>query len=133
MELGTATGWTAISLALAQAGRRVISYDVVARPEPERYLGLVDAPVRERVEFVTAPGSQGPTEPTPVDLLYIDSSHDREQTVAEVRAWQEVLHAGAYVVFDDYRHPDFPGVAEAISELGLRGEERGALFVHRVE
>jgi predicted O-methyltransferase YrrM len=133
VELGTATGWTAISLALAQADRTVISYDVVARPEPERYLGLVDESVRARIELVTAPGAQGPLDETPVGLLYIDSSHEREQTVAEVLAWRGVLHSGAYVVFDDYRHPEYPGVAEAIAELGLRGEQRGTLFVHRVE
>ncbi len=64
-------------------------------------------------------------------MLYIDSSHEREQTVAEVRAWRPVLAAGAPVVFDDYMHPGFPGVSEAIAELGLSGEQRGTLFVHR--
>lgn len=35
------------------------------------------------------------------------------------------------MLFDDYTHPDHPGVGEAIDELGLRGERRGTLFVHR--
>ncbi len=133
VELGTATGWTAISLALASGGRRVVSYDVVPRPEPMRYLELVDASVRARVQLVIGPGSQGPRDTTPVGMLYIDSSHDREQTVAEVRAWRAVLCPGAPVVFDDYRHPDYPGVAEAIAELGLEGEQHGVLFVHRAQ
>jgi cephalosporin hydroxylase len=63
--------------------------------------------------------------------LYIDSSHEREQTMAEVRAWQPHLRVGALVLFDDYTHPDYPGVREAIEELGLEGERRGTLFVHR--
>ena len=36
------------------------------------------------------------------------------------------------IVFDDYTHPDFPGVREAVTELGLQGEQRGTLFVHPV-
>ncbi len=132
VELGTATGWTAISLALSDRGRRVISYDVVARPEPQRYLKLVDASVRERIELVTAPGSNGPATDSQVDLLYVDSSHEREQTIAEVLAWRPALGPGALIVFDDYPHPDYPGVREAVSELGLDGEQRGTLFVHAV-
>jgi hypothetical protein len=132
VELGTATGWTAISLALASPQRHVITYDIAARPEPDRYLGLVDPSVRQRVEIVTAPGAAGPRDDRPVDMLYIDSSHEREQTVAEVLAWRPVLRRGAPVVFDDYRHRSYPGVGEAIAELGLSGEQRGTLFVHRV-
>ena len=54
------------------------------------------------------------------------------QTVAEVRAWRPVLGPGAVIVFDDYTHPDFPGVGEAVAELGLSGDQRGTLFVHHV-
>ena len=43
VELGTATGWTAISLALAAPARTVTSLDVVSREEPLRYLQLVGA------------------------------------------------------------------------------------------
>lgn len=132
VELGTATGWTAISLALASRRRRVVTYDVVKRAEPARYLELVASSVRARVQLVTASGSEGPRGGTPVGMLYIDSSHEREQTVAEVLAWRPVLSPGAAVVFDDYQHPDYPGVAQAIAELGLTGTRRGTLFVHRV-
>ncbi len=107
----------------------MITYNVVERAEPLRYLGLVDQSVRARVELVVAPGSDGPAGDARVDMLYIDSSHEREQTVAEVLAWRRVLAPSALVVFDDYRHPDYPGVAAAIVELGLSGEQRGTLFV----
>jgi predicted O-methyltransferase YrrM len=131
VELGTATGWTAISLALDARDRRVTSFDIASRPEPHRYLSLVEQSVRSRIEFITAPGSDGPRDDTPVDMLYIDSSHERVQTIAEVQAWRPVLRSGAPIVFDDYGHPDYPGVAEAVAELGLKGEQRGTLFVHR--
>jgi hypothetical protein len=32
------------------------------------------------------------------------------------------------VVLHDYGHPDFPGVAEAVDELGLEGEATGGIF-----
>lgn len=129
-ELGTATGWTAISLALADPARRVTSFDPVSRPEPERYAQLVPASVRDRITFTTAPGSDGPTTPERVELVYIDSSHEREQTIAEVRAWSPALAAGGAIVFDDYGHAHYPGVREAIEQLGLDGRAVGTLFVH---
>lgn len=81
VELGTATGWTAITLALDDLQRRVVSYDVVSRG-PERYLELVPRDVRNRIELVLASGSTAPTDGQAVDLLYIDSSREHEQTMA---------------------------------------------------
>jgi predicted O-methyltransferase YrrM len=132
VELGTATGWTSISLALADRHRTVLSCDVVERDQPRRYLGLVATDVRARIELAIRSGSEGPVDGAPVDLLYIDSSHERGQTIGEVRAWRPVLRPGAVIVFDDYSHPGFPGVREAVAELGLAGDQRGTLFVHRV-
>jgi predicted O-methyltransferase YrrM len=132
VELGTATGWTAISLALADRSREVVTYDIVARDEPGRYLGLVDLQTRGRIERVIAPGISGPRDRRPVDLLYIDSSHERAETIAEVLAWRTVLRPGSLIVFDDFTHPDFPGVREAVAELALEGEKRGTLYIHRV-
>jgi predicted O-methyltransferase YrrM len=129
VELGTATGWTAISLALAEADRHVTTFDIVDRPEPARYLRLAGADARARIELVTAPGSDGPRDERPVDLLYIDSSHERQATIDEVRAWQPALAPGAAIVFDDYGHPDYPGVREAVTELGVAGRIAGTLFV----
>jgi predicted O-methyltransferase YrrM len=131
VELGTATAWTAITLALDDSRRRVVSYDPFDRPEPQRYLALVDPDVRSRIELVIAPGRSGPRDSEPVDLLYIDSMHDREETIAEVRAWQPYLLPGAPIVFDDYLHSEFPGVRDAIEQLGLDGEQHSKLYVHR--
>jgi predicted O-methyltransferase YrrM len=129
VELGTATGWTAISLALSDPARRVTSFDPVSRPEPARYLRLVGPEVRSRITLVAARGSDGPRDDRPVDLLYIDSSHDRAPTIEEVDAWRPALAPGAVIVFDDYGHPDYPGVREAVQELGLDGRLVGALYV----
>lgn len=132
VELGTAQAWTAISLALAHPERDVISYDPFERPEPQWYLGLVPERVRQRVTLVRQPGDSGPPTEDRIDLLYVDTSHERADTVRELKAWWPVLRDGAWVVLDDYAHPDFPGVREAVTELRLQGEERDGLFIHRV-
>ncbi len=132
VELGTATGWTAISLALADPRRQVLTCDVVPRAEPYRYLELVDEAVRSRIELAIRPGADGPADGAAVDLLYIDSSHERQATVAEVRAWWPVLRDSGVIVLDDYTHPGFPGVREAVADLGLEGGRRGTLFVSPV-
>jgi len=132
VELGTATAWTSISLALADPRRVVVTYDPIERPEREFYLQLVAPSVRERVKLNDAPGSSGPQDGARVDLLYLDSSHELEDTLAEMRVWEPVLADGALVIFDDYLHPDFPGVRQAIAQLGLPGHQRGTMFVHEV-
>jgi predicted O-methyltransferase YrrM len=132
VELGTATAWTAISLALADPERGVLTLDVVDREEPHRYLQLIPSPVRSRVQIVIRPGADGPTMGRRVDLLYIDSSHDRDATVAEVLAWRPVMDPHGLIVFDDYTHPDFPGVRQAVVQLGLTGFAAGTLFIARV-
>jgi predicted O-methyltransferase YrrM len=132
VELGTATGWTTASLLLADRRREVLSYDVVQRPGLDQYLDLAGAGVRRRLELVCAAGDEGPRSDRTVDLLYIDSSHERSATIREVRVWRPVLAAGAVVVFDDYTHSEYPGVREAVEELGLQGYEIHGLFVHEV-
>ena len=130
VEVGTGTAWTAIALALADRRRRVTTYDPVARPEREHYLALVPDSVRARIEFVEAGGEAGPRGTRP-GLLFVDSSHEREETVATFRAWEPALPPGAVVAFHDYGEEDYPGVTKAVGELGLEGEVHGPLFVWR--
>lgn len=130
VELGTGPAWTAIGLAIAEPGRRVISYDPVVHEHREEYLRLAPRDVADRIEFVQAPGSS-PRSATQVDLLFIDSLHERDATVAEFNAWRRHLCPGAAVVIHDYGHPQFPGVAQAVGELGLEGDVRGGMFVWR--
>jgi predicted O-methyltransferase YrrM len=130
VELGTAVGWTTAAFALADPGRRVLSFDPVAQPHRDAYLGLLPARARERIELVAAPGEAGPRHATqPVDLLFIDSTHARDDTIAEVEAWRPQLRPGAVVVFHDYDNPAFPDVREAVEALELRGRAKGGSFV----
>lgn len=132
VELGTGTAWTTIALAAADPRRRVTSFDPIVRPERERYLALLRPSARDRIELVQAPGAAaGPRAQLPVDMLYVDSSHERADVVAELEAWTPVLRPGGLVVLDDYGHDDYPGVAQAVAEMGLAGRQVGTMFVHR--
>ena len=127
VELGTATGWTAGSLLLANPKRRLMSFDPVVREHREAYLALLPRSARERLELVPAPGHEA--RGVGVELLFVDSSHDRDATVAEFRAWEPRLAPRALVVLHDYGNPAYPGVAEAVAELELDGREHAGMWV----
>jgi predicted O-methyltransferase YrrM len=130
VELGTATGWTACALAMADPSRTVVSVDPVVWPHRAEYLALAGTDARARLDLRRMPGAEAAAlGPSGVDLLFVDSSHDREPTVAELEAWRPRLAPGALVVLDDIGHPDYPGVAQAAAELGLGGVVRGSLLV----
>ena len=132
VELGTGTAWSAIALALDDGARRVISYDSFVRHDRDAYLGLAGGRVRDRIELRNEPDSNGPRAgDPPVELLFIDSSHDCESVLAAFRAWRTALAPGAVVVFHDYDHPGYPGVRDAVVELGLVGRRIGGLFAWR--
>jgi predicted O-methyltransferase YrrM len=127
VELGTATGWTAGALVLADAARRVTSFDPVVREHRGAYLRLLPRSARERLELVQASGHDARGDG--VQLLFVDSSHERAATVAEVRAWRPRLAPGALVVLHDYGNPAYPGVEQAVEELGLGGRSHAGSWV----
>ncbi len=130
-ELGTGSAWTAIALALSDHGRTVVSYDPVVRPHRELYLALVRPDVRQRIELLEGTGEAGPPAGTFVDFVFVDSSHEREETIATFESWSGAVAPGGIVAFHDYEEPLFPGVTDAIHELDLRGDAHGHLFVWR--
>lgn len=131
-ELGTATGWTAAAFVLDDPGRHVVSFDPVVHEHRARYLALLPAAARARLELVEATGEAGAARGgEPFDLVFVDSTHEREMTVAEVEAWRPRLAPGGLLVLHDYENPAYPGVAQAVSDVGLEGEGTGGCFVHR--
>lgn len=126
VELGTGTAWTAISLILSDRGRRVISVDPVVRAPREAYVGHLGAADRGRLVLRQGLGQDGPDpRDAPVDLLVVDGGHDRESTRANFEAWAPALAEDAVVVFHDYGNPRFPGVEQAVADLGLAGRLEG--------
>jgi predicted O-methyltransferase YrrM len=130
VEVGTGPGWSALALALIDPQRRVVSLDVESRPA-HIYARLVRRGVRERVKFVLAAGADGTGEASAVDFLFIDSSHELEETVATFEAWRPRLAPGAIVVFHDYGDPQYPGVEQAVEQLGLDGRATDRVFIWR--
>ena len=130
-EVGTAAAWTTSCIALARADREVHSWDVERHPERERYLALLDPADRARVHLHDRPGGLGPADPPEVDAVFIDSSHELGETMATFRTWEGAVSPGGVIAFHDYDDDDYPGVTEAVRELGLRGDVRGHLFVWR--
>lgn len=131
VEIGTGTAWTTIALALADRDRRVLSFDPIVRPERERYLDLAGR-ARARVDIVDGPGEAGlGNRPGPVDLVFVDGSHERERTIETFRVWSETVEPGGAIAFHDYGNDEYPGVTEAIRELGLEGRVERDLFVWR--
>jgi len=130
-EIGTAAAWTTSCLALADPARVIHSWDVEFHPERERYLGLLAPRDRARVHLHDRPGGLGPADPPRVDAVFIDSSHEREETIATFKTWEPAVTSGGIVAFHDWEDAAYPGVTEAIRELGLVGEARGHLFVWR--
>jgi predicted O-methyltransferase YrrM len=129
-EIGTGTGWAAIALALADRRRHVTSFDVEPRNAP-RYARLVPRSVRERVEFVLASGAEAAQNASAVDFVFIDSSHELEETVETFEAWRPKLTSGGVVAFHDYGDPLYPGVEQAVAQLGLAGRADGDVYIWR--
>ena len=131
-EIGTGTAWTTIALALADRRRRVVSFDPVVRPERDDYLRLVGRSARSRIELIAGPGEAGAGAVAgPVDMLFVDGSHERERTIATFEAWRPAIGPGGIIAFHDFGNPGYPGVGEAIAALGLEGEVVRDVFVWR--
>jgi predicted O-methyltransferase YrrM len=130
VEIGTGTAWTTAALALANRERRVISYDPIVRPERERYLDLSGA--RDRIELREAGGEAGPAAgDPPAEFVFVDGSHEKGLTIETFRAWAGRLAPGGAIAFHDYGNDLYPGVTEAIEELGLEGAAERDVFLWR--
>lgn len=57
----------------------------------------------------------------PVGLLYVDGDHTKEGARRDIEAWAPHLAEGAVIAVDDYGHPDWPGVGQAVDELVAEG------------
>ena len=131
VEIGTASAWTAIALTLADPDRHVRSLDPAIRQWRERYVALVPDEARRRLTLEQASGADPARQIGPLDALFIDADKRPEGNRAFFEGWEPLLEPGGLVVFHDYGHPKFPGIAQAVCELGLAGEARGALFIWR--
>lgn len=56
-----------------------------------------------------------------VGLLYVDGDHTKEGARRDIEVWAPHLAEGAVIAVDDYGHPDWPGVGQAVDELVAEG------------
>lgn len=56
-----------------------------------------------------------------VGLLFVDGDHSYEGARGDILAWSPHLAPGAVIAVDDYGHPDWPGVAQAVDALVAEG------------
>ena len=63
----------------------------------------------------------------PIDMLFVDGSHDYEDVLADIDAWAPLLAAGAIAAFND---PYGPGVNRALRERVLWGHLALTSFHH---
>jgi predicted O-methyltransferase YrrM len=134
VEIGTASGWTAAALALADRSRVVTTVDPQQAEHRDRYLELIDPSSRSRIRPVIARGEEGPDATkleltNAVEFLFIDGDHSCEGTIAALQAWRPALATGALIAIHDYGDPTYPGVTEAVHHLGLKGRARGTLLI----
>ena len=74
-------------------------------------------------EFQIEPGK-------PLGLLFVDDDHSAEGVHAAFEAWVPHLADGAVIAFDDYGHPDWPGVKQAVDELVDKGQVEPVEIYH---
>lgn len=67
------------------------------------------------------PGAFGPGGGMPVGLLFVDDDHSYTGARRAIEAWAPHLAPGATIAVDDYGHPDWPGVKEAVDDLVSEG------------
>ena len=53
----------------------------------------------------------------PIGLLFVDADHSYEGCRLDIVTWARHLAPGALIAVDDYGHPDWPGVAQAVDDL----------------
>lgn len=79
---------------------------------------LVQGFSHEVAEERTAAGG---THRAKVGLLFVDGDHTKEGARRDIETWAPHLAPGATIAVDDYGHPDWPGVGQAVDELVAEG------------
>lgn len=128
VEIGTGTAWTTICLALANEEAQVVSYDIIPSLYRGPYLAMLDQAARGRIDLITRDGND-PAEPGVVDFVFVDASHECADTIRSFNVWKGLVAGDGVIAFHDYADPRWPGVTDAVRQLGLGGTAHGHLYV----
>jgi len=148
VELGVFQGRTALIMAWGAGqgnGAHVTAVDAWDLPGNTYHPPFTDPSTRhtayanvenlgygERVSLVNAfaAGVGGGWQRRDVGLLFVDDDHSTEGVRAAFEAWSPHLADGAVIAFDDYGHPDWPGVKQAVDELVDNGQVEALEIFH---
>jgi predicted O-methyltransferase YrrM len=131
LEIGPYHGRsTAILAGALVEGERLTAVDpfqsgevyVANPPTPERLLSNVTAAnpglKADAVEIIAAYSTELElADDRRFRFVHIDGSHERDVVLHDLTMTERHLLPGGVVVLDDYDHPDWPGVTEAISDF----------------
>jgi len=132
LEIGCYHGRSAAVLAMhLQAGERLFLADAFDlplsdpygdNPTPERVWRNLAAAVpnlpRERISIQRTYSHDLQLPPNPcLRFVHIDGGHDAVTVRFDLAMSAEHLKPGGVMVLDDYAHPQFPGVTEAVDEF----------------
>lgn len=119
IELGVNTGESTVAIleAVAATGGKLYSVDIIPRPATEAMLksygltGPWEFTVANDLEYIkTWPKDRM------ADLIFIDTSHEYEQTRKEIEVYEPILRPGGIMVFHD-TVSFYDGVQKPINEF----------------
>ena len=103
-----------------EGSRRWAEYNVMALGYNSSITLVHDFSANVARDWVTSPDLVGYGN-RQVGLIFIDGDHSKEGALADVELWAPHLAPNAVIALDDYGHPDWPGVAEAVDEMVAEG------------
>jgi len=137
VELGVCGGGGSLHLAMGWAGGRVVGVDIEIEKQYEERIAYIED---KHLNFTLRIGDsvQSAKYITDhygnVDILFIDTTHTYEQTMAEYNAWLPYMSDNSIICFDDLLRPGMEQVWDELPEPKLRldhlhdGAENGGGF-----
>ena len=112
VELGTCGGGASLHMAMGCSTTKVYTFDNIK----EWQVSIAETLV-ENFHFILDDSVQAATrfQDASVGLLFVDTTHTYEQTMAEYRVWLPKMRSSGIVIFDDIGRG---GMDRAIAEIG---------------
>lgn len=130
-EVGTGTGRTALEILLANPKLHLV--EVAYYPGPDMIEGIAYCECQRakglwkrridrfpgRVTIIPKPSHEAaPQVPDgSLDFVFIDADHSYRECLRDIKLWTPKVRQGGLVCGDDYDHPEFPGVREAVHDV----------------
>lgn len=120
VEIGTAEGGTALLMhrAVAHRGVRIYTVDIAPSPKAREHLRDTDVTMIVQPSADCARGWAA-TVGQPIDMLFIDGSHQLQDVVDDFNLWVPHLRPGGMVVFHDYDPVERGGIVHLAVRIAV--------------